>query len=295
MRTIKAKIRIRDLNLNILLTIIKTTYIVISIIIVLANGKNMLSLNKEERVFWAIWLSLIIVCMVLEMLGYLKLSDNYHLFADSRSIYGIKNALNVISNVSFLIVGGIICYQYHKNNTQEISLLITLLGSMLVFLGSGYYHENPNDYRLLFDRLPMALVFAGIISYSIIKLELITFIKKKFLFSLYYVLFSIVCVLVWFIGSLYGNSILGPYVFLQFGGMLLLIVMAFLAKKKNELNLMNKIISIIFVYVIAKLFENYDSEIYSVTNNLISGHTLKHIASSYALYIWLKINPSSWG
>ena len=102
-------------------------------------------------------------------------------------------------------------------------------------------------------------------------------------FNIMYLIFSIVSVLLWYIGSLNGESWLGAYVFIQFGGMLTLIYIAIKGSNK-EFN--KSIIKVLLLYVIAKLFEHYDLQFFELTNEIFSGHTLKHVISAIALYVW---------
>lgn len=244
--------------------------------------------NKDSKNFWYIWGALLLLAFVGQVLNLFHLSSSYHSFADSNSVCGIHNGLNVLSNLSFAFAGLLACFHYWKNKVTDINLWIVALGAILVCFGSAYYHYTPSDHTLFWDRLPMSLVFSGILMYSIIELNLIPNIKNKIKFSLGYLFFSVICVVLWYAGSLSNTSILGPYVFLQFGGMALLMYMGYLAYNRGNKDLYKKIAGVIVCYLMAKIFEHYDGAVYMLTDALISGHTIKHIISAIALYIWLK-------
>jgi hypothetical protein len=291
----------KNLNVTkIILTFNETRIIVISIKVVLIKsiiGKSMNSffLNQAQNnqkidnqtKFWGLWSAFFVLCLILQSFGLFHLSASYHLFADERSVCGVKYGLDVFSNLSFLIVGFFACLKYKVTNNKNLALWITALGAMLVCFGSSYYHMSPSDSRLVWDRLPMALVFAGIMSYSIIQLNLISFVKNKNAFTWSYLIFSLGCVFFWYLGTIIGFNGLAPYVFLQFGGLALLVYMGYIAYKEKKTSLVFKIAALISLYTVAKFFETYDSEVFSYTNLVISGHTIKHFISAVALYVWL--------
>src|SRR6516164_7835861 len=91
---------------------------------------------------------------------------SYHLFADRRQFLGIPNFANVVSNIPFLLIGlfGLrLCCQTQTTGAK-LSWMVVFLSVALVAMGSAYYHWNPNDKTLFWDRLPMTLAFAAILS-----------------------------------------------------------------------------------------------------------------------------------
>src|SRR6476659_1546801 len=86
----------------------------------------------------------------------------YHQFADQRSFFGIPNCLNVLSNVPFAMVGllGISATMRGRdrgNSWTRWPYLALFVGVALTTLGSGYYHLQPDNARLVLDRLPMTV------------------------------------------------------------------------------------------------------------------------------------------
>lgn len=265
----------------------KTIDIVMSILVVLYKDNFMNDIvSPYKQSFWLMWTGLFILCGVLGMLGFFHLSADYHSFADQRSFWGISYGLNVLSNIAFCAVGLLACWNYYREGQRDTNLWMTAIGAIVVCIGSGYYHLEPNDYRLLWDRLPMSLVFSGIFCYGVTQLKLVPFWDKN-KFSYGYLVFSIAAVVCWFMGTLININLLAPYVFLQFGGLILLCYMAMIAYREKEKSLTYKIIAILVIYALAKVTETYDSQIFEITNHFISGHTIKHLLSAMALYIWL--------
>src|SRR4051794_14341073 len=76
----------------------------------------------------------------------------YHQFADDRTLAEIPRALNVLSNVGFLIVG-LLGLQYLLANAQKgfarpaerWPYIILFIGITLTCFGSGYYHLAPDN------------------------------------------------------------------------------------------------------------------------------------------------------
>src|SRR5262249_19303417 len=78
----------------------------------------------------------------------------YHEFADRRHFLGIPNFADVISNAPFLIIGlaGIILGATGRLTGYSICWFTFFLGVSLVSVGSGYYHWDPNNDSLVWDR-----------------------------------------------------------------------------------------------------------------------------------------------
>ena len=73
----------------------------------------------------------------------------YHNFADGRSLFGIPNALNVVSNLLFLLVGywGLRTLRQRELDASLHAWLyaVFFLGIGLIGLGSAYYHWSPRE------------------------------------------------------------------------------------------------------------------------------------------------------
>src|SRR5215467_5358132 len=86
--------------------------------------------------------------------------QSYHQFADQRTILGIANFWNVLSNLPFLAVGAAGLRKFRDNPAT----MVFFLGVFLTGIGSSYYHWDPNDGTLFWDRLPMTFAFAAILA-----------------------------------------------------------------------------------------------------------------------------------
>ena len=88
----------------------------------------------------------------------------YHLFADTRQFLGVPNFFDVISNLPFFAVGllGLQCCRRRDTGISRSAWIILFAGVGLVGMGSAYYHWNPTNKTLVWDRLPMTIGFMGL-------------------------------------------------------------------------------------------------------------------------------------
>ena len=75
-----------------------------------------------------------------------------------------------------------------------------------------------------------------------------------------------------------GNVL--PWLAVQFGGMALIVWMAFAKPLPGALNV--RWGAVVLVYSLAKLFELADHLVYELTAHHMSGHSLKHVVASFA-------------
>src|SRR5712671_8020636 len=63
-------------------------------------------------------------------------SQSYHAFADQRTLLGIPNFWNVVSNIPFIAIGAIGLRRFR----DDPATIILFLGFLLTGIGSSYYH-----------------------------------------------------------------------------------------------------------------------------------------------------------
>ena len=99
--------------------------------------------------------------------GHIHVHAHGHPFVDARVLWGIPNALDVLSNVPFIGVGVWGFYALHRApavpvaTRQAASVFFT--GLLLTSLGSSFYHWAPDAWGLAVDRAGMAVAFAGVL------------------------------------------------------------------------------------------------------------------------------------
>ncbi|RLM60411.1 uncharacterized protein C2845_PM14G12140 [Panicum miliaceum] len=131
--------------------------------------------RKKKWLAWAVAAVIFVVLMLVTPA--IPQNEDYHDFADQRTLFlGIPNTLNVISNIPFFFVGVtglILCHykDYFRLSSQgELwSWTLFFAGVTAVAFGSSYYHLNPNDATLVWDRLPMTIAFTSIMAIFIIE------------------------------------------------------------------------------------------------------------------------------
>ncbi len=212
---------------------------------------------------------------------------SYHEFADTRSILGIPNFWNVASNLPFLLVGGLGFYYLrskdHPGILPELHLayLVFFAGILLTGFGSAYYHYAPDNATLIWDRLAMTLGFMGLLT-IIIGEHISLTAAKRFLFPL--LVAGVGSVVYWGLTEARGSGDLRPYGIVQFLPMLLIPLI--LLMYRSVFNRVSFYWFVIALYVFSKLFEYFDFNVYGF-GELISGHSLKHVAAAVAPLVLL--------
>jgi hypothetical protein len=211
----------------------------------------------------------------------------YHHFADQRTIFGIPHFFDVVSNAPFFFVGvwGLFVAlvgskQMFAETSERWPYVVLFLGVILTCFGSCYYHWNPNNHTLVWDRLPIIVGFMGLLSAMIAERISLSF-GIRWLPPL--VLMGIASVVYWNRTELAGAGDLRPYVLVQFGSLLVLILILILFPPKYT---GGKYIGYaIGFYALAKVLELTDVPVYRFLH-IVSGHTLKHLAAATAI-VWI--------
>ncbi len=208
---------------------------------------------------------------------------SYHQFADKRTILGVNNFFDVASNLPFLITGLLgISYLYRNwGVSSSWSWLILFVSIFFVALGSSYYHLNPENKTLTWDRLPMSIGFMAL--FVITLTDYVNNKLEKWLL-IPMCLVGITSVIYWHI-----TDDLRIYAWVQFVSMALLLIIISVYKPSH---LQTKYLIYAFIlYTFSKLAEHFDQQIYELIGQIVSGHTLKHLLAATAtffFYILLK-------
>ncbi len=241
--------------------------------------------GKKEKVT-ALVLLLFIGCIGMTFIPPICQDINYHHFADRSEYFSIPNFWNVVSNLPFLIIGGLGMLFVTFNTKKRIapvlqpSYFIFFFGILLTGLGSSYYHWNPNNLTLLWDRLPMTISFMSF--FSIIIGEFIgTKHSRILLISL--LTLGIASVFYWNYSESIGCGDLRMYMAIQFFPMVLIPLIMVLFKPGNYPA--KYLWFVLLAYVIAKVFERFDLEIAYFFP--LSGHSVKHFFAAIAPWVFL--------
>ncbi|MDH4232833.1 MAG: alkaline phytoceramidase, partial [Nitrospirota bacterium] len=145
-------------------------------------------------------------------------------------------------------------------------------------LCSVYYHLSPDNTRLFWDRLPMAIAFMAFFS-SVIAERINLKAGIMSLFPL--VLMGMASVIYWWFTEINGRGDLRPYILVQYYPMLAIPVIMLLFPPLYSRS--RNLIGVFIFYGLAKIFELLDAEIFSL-GQIVSGHSLKHLASAAAAF-----------
>jgi hypothetical protein len=191
----------------------------------------------------------------------------------------------VLSNLPFLAIGALglhyVLRGWHTKNPAAFSdtraawpYAVLFAGVVLTAFGSAWYHAQPNDATLLWDRLPMAFGFAGLVAGTLTD-------RAPQRISQWLLVFAAVgagTVLYWHVS---GNLL--PYLTMQVGFIAAaLIATAWIAPRYTHAN---RVYAAAGLYAIAVIFERLDHQVYEMLGGWVSGHTLKHLAACTAIAI----------
>lgn len=199
----------------------------------------------------------------------------YHAFADQRALFGIPHAMDVLSNLPFLLLGLIGLGRLRTAvdaRWRGLQLLLSL-GLLLTFLGSSVYHLAPADTDLVLDRLGMLVLFAAILGLA--TADRLGFVAAGW--TLCGVSMGGGAAL-W---SWQASDNLLPWIVLQGGGMLLLMLLASCRPLRNGQGF--RLGLCVAWYALAKLCELHDQELFHLSSGWLSGHSVKHLLSALAV------------
>ena len=229
----------------------------------------------------------VVVTVVVFCLPHIPQSAAYHHFCDERRFWGIPNFSNVVSNLVFLFTGmaGFLSLRRAAAG-MRIKLIygVIFTGVMLTGFGSAYYHYSPDNATLVFDRLPMSIVFMGLLA-AVIAEGVGAGTGSLLLGPL--VLTGICSVVWWHVTELRGSGDLRLYALVQYYPLLLIPAILLLFPSSAIRKGWPALLWAFAWYGIAKMAEAVDCPIYTVPG-MVSGHTLKHLAAGVSTWMLVK-------
>jgi len=203
----------------------------------------------------------------------------YHRQADVRAWLGVPNTLNVLSNLPFVTAGlaGLAALGSGPARAAFVDArerwpyAVFFAGLALTGLGSAYYHLEPGNARLVWDRLPLAVTLMGLFA-AVIAERIGVSAGVALLAPL--VALGLGSVLQWQLTEARGAGDLRLYALVQFFPMLAVpLLLAWFPARYTR----GRDIGVaVGVYAGAKVFELADAPILAA-GHVVSGHTLKHL------------------
>jgi hypothetical protein len=208
--------------------------------------------------------------------GHSHVYDHGHPFVDARSWWGVPNAMDVLTNLPLVWVGGWGLWRLSAHAvtpTARAVLGVLFAGVLLSGLGSAWYHWAPDAAGLAWDRLGMAVAFAGALGLAMHERGL------PGVRAALWVLLGMGAVsacLPWLIGQVL------PWALIQFGGVVFIVVLAWQRPASHALGV--NLVVLIACYAVAKCLELNDEAVFHATGHRVSGHSLKHLAAALAAW-----------
>jgi hypothetical protein len=206
--------------------------------------------------------------------------------ADRRTLLGIPNALDVLSNAPFALAGALGLLRLRSVARELRPAAAVLYVSLLaVALGSSLFHLAPGPGRLLADRLPITLAFQALLA-LVLGDRVSPRLARALLVPL--LLAGAGTALYWYLGAdAPGTGDLRPYALVQAVPMVALPLLLLLQPgqpgqhgRRGGLDA-HRLLAAFVLYGLAKGAEALDHELFALLG-VVSGHTLKHLLAGAA-------------
>jgi hypothetical protein len=207
----------------------------------------------------------------------------YHGFADQRTLFGVPHALNVLSNLPFVVIGLLGMAFLASSSSRRPGIFLEegerwpywmfFVGMVVTGIGSTYYHANPTNDTLVWDRASLAITLMAL--FTSVLVERVHVSCRWCLVPLVSV--GVGSVFYWSFTEHAGAGDMRPYLAVQFLPLILvpLMLLCFPARYTRG----GDLVAALLCYGIAKLLETFDGQVYTAAG-FVSGHTLKHLVAA---------------
>ncbi len=240
---------------------------------------------------FGLWLLVAMLAFVAWLLPRIPQPLAYHQFADQRTCFGVLHCFDVSSNGLIVLAGlaglGFLASAAERraflDQREALPYALFFFAAMLAGLSSAYYHLAPDNGRLLWDRAAIALAlmawFSAILCERVsigFGLRLLPWLVAAGLGSAFY----------WGWSETHGMGDLRAYGLMQLYPMLLIPLLLWLYPPRYSGD--RDVLAVIGLYLLALLCDFSDRPIATLTGDLMSGHTLKHLLAAGAVF-WVAI------
>jgi hypothetical protein len=238
-------------------------------------------MKRSHRLYLIAFITVLAVVIVLGLKP-ISQAVSYHHFCDTRIFWGIPDFANVVSNLPFVVIGiaGLISLKRSSAPASTaVSYFFLFIGIFFTGIGSAYYHLSPNNDTLVFDRLPITIVFMSLL--AAVAGESIG--PRAAALALAPLLLAGAGSIWWW----HYTGDLRPYVVVQYYPILLIPAILLLFPSAAGKRGWPPLLAAIGWYAVAKVFDQLDCPIYSL-GGFVSGHTLKHLAAAVSTWLLVK-------
>lgn len=210
--------------------------------------------------------------------GHAHLYAHGHPFVDARPLWGIPNAIDVLSNAPIALAGLLGLWALRGRvlpGATRAALRTFFVGLLLTGFGSALYHWAPDAAGLVADRLGMAVTFAGALALAVAERVGQAPVRPTLWVTFMAAVLSAV------LPFTHGNVL--PWAVVQFGGVAILVWAARQVPAPGAIGV--HIGALIAWYALAKALELGDAAVFHATGEWVSGHSLKHLAAAQAAWL----------
>ena len=215
--------------------------------------------------------------LVLNPHGHAHLYAHGHPFVDARTLWGVPNAMDVLSNAPLALAGllGLSALRGRAlPGASQAALRMFFGGLLLTGFGSAWYHWAPDAAGLVADRLGMAVTFAGALALAVAERVGQAPARPTLVVAFAAAVLSAA------LPFTHGNVL--PWAVVQFGGVALIVWASLQRPAPGAIGV--RIGALIAWYALAKALELGDAAVFHATGELVSGHSLKHLAAALAAW-----------
>ena len=232
--------------------------------------------SARRQTWGLVGLALALAAILRFYFGPLAQDPDYHLFADTRALGPIPRAGDVLSNLAIFAAGLAAAALWRRVRVapdERAAYGLLVVGILATAAGSAWYHWAPSDARLVWDRLPMTLVFAALLA-----LVLADRIHPAFARVVWWPFALLGAASVWWWA---GTGDLHLYLVLRIGVGVGIVCLLLLRRGRHTQT--RWLVAAIALDVIMTVVERLDHQIFAATGELVSGHSVKHLLAGALL------------
>ncbi len=213
----------------------------------------------------------------------------YHDFADRRALFGIQNFFNVASNGLLVLVGAAGLYRLlaaalpFVEQRERRPYLVFFLGIALTGVASAWYHLEPGNERLVWDRLALSIALTSWLA-AVIAERIRVAAGLALLPAL--IALGAAAVLYWGASEARDAGDLRAYGVIHFYPALLIPLLMLLFPPRYSRG--GDVLVVLALYGAALAAELLDRPLFAL-GGVLSGHTLKHGLAALAAYWVLRM------